>query len=106
MRRLQMQYPDFQSAASRLKFACLVGFDVGAIGDWDATVGGVTSQFSTVFSGMPSGNCLAVATGVALAFTGDSQATHNIALVKTRATGAARAIKSCTLLGSCLYFEP
>lgn len=111
MRRLQMQYPDFPSATSappqpsRLKFACLVGFDVGAIIDWDATVGGVTGGFSA-FSGMPSGNCLAVATGTALAFTGDSQATHNLALVKTRATGAARAIKSCTLLGSCLYFEP
>ena len=106
MRRLQMQYPDFQSAASRLKVACLVGFDTGTIGDWDVTTGGVTAAFSTTFSGMPSGNCLAVATGTGLAFTGDSQAAHNLALVKTRATGLARAIKSCTLLGSCLYFEP
>ena len=104
MRRTEIQLPDFQSAASKLKYAVLVGFDAGLIADWDVVLGGVTGAFSA-FTGMPT-NCLAVATGSALAFTGDTPGTLTLQLVKTRVAGAARAIKSCTLLGACLYFEP
>jgi hypothetical protein len=108
MRRLSMQYPDFQAAASRLKFACLVGSDAALITDWDASVVAsttVTAPF-VALTGTPVASTLAVATGSALGFTGDQQAQLQLQLVKTRAVGPARAIKSIALLGWCLYYEP
>lgn len=115
MSQMLLQMPDFQTSASRLKMAMLVGSDAGLISDWDGRAGldgavGI-GAFAAVTGTTVAGR-LGLATATALAFTGDgvlttdAQALAVFRLVKTRSAGAARSIKSIALLGACLYFEP
>lgn len=107
MHRLPGRAPDFQTSSSRLKFAVLAAGD--ALANWRTSVnaggGAVTSAFGTAFSvGAAPGNCWAVATGSALAFTGDAVSTIEISTDKT--TAFAGTYTEFFLMGYCLYWEP
>lgn len=109
MHRLPARAPDFQTGSSRLKFAVLAAGD--ALANWRASVntggGAVTGAFGAAFAVGPAvgvSNCLAVATGAALAFTGDAIATVEVSTDKT--TAFAATYTEFFLLGYCLYWEP
>jgi hypothetical protein len=99
--------PDFQATSSRLKFAILAAGDASPI-NWQVTVnaGGATttSNFGALFAADGSATCLTLATGSAVAFTGDAFATVTAAISK--ATAFSATYTEFFLLGCCLYWEP
>lgn len=99
--------PDFQTAASRLKFAVLAAGDASPV-NWQVVVNGggasSTSNFGALFAADSSATCLTLATGTAVDFVGDAFANVTLSLQKTTAFSAS--YTEFFLLGFCLYWEP
>ena len=109
LRRAFIRIPDFQSAASRLRWAILVGTDQAAdITNWTGRIGGTvgpaSSAFGAAFAAGPSSSVLALATGTGLAFTGDSA--HSIQWGTQRSGGFDANRDELFLLGAALWFQP
>ena len=109
MHRIPARAPDFQTSASRLKWAVLAATDLGAGATaWRATVdlgAPATSAFGAAFTAGPSASCLTIATGTGLGgWTGDGIET--IAISSDKTTAFAGSYTEFFLLGYCLYWEP
>lgn len=107
-------YPDFQTTSSKLKWMVLACFrlDPGngsgnGPAEWTAYVqtgDGVTVEGSSTFTRIGS-TVWAYASGTALDFAADFNATSKLSIEKTGA-GAKAAFDEIQLLGWCLYFDP
>lgn len=109
IRRLILRYPDFQTSSSRLKWAILVGSDQTAdLSNWQVGITGpgtAAASPGAAFAVGGSSTVLALATGTALAFTGDGITTTAVNTERTAGvfdTGR----DEIFVLGACLYFEP
>ena len=108
VRHVEVIWPDFQTASSRLKALVLVGSDgaradVGT--DWTAsirTAAGTTA--CGAFSALDGDNLYWWASASAIAFSSDTQASVELLLEKT--AGALEEVQQIVLLGWCVYFDP
>ena len=109
LRQAYLRIPDFQSAASRLRWAILVGTDQAAdITNWTGRVGGTvgpgSAAFGAAFAAGPSSSVLALATGTGLAFAADAA---NFVTWGTQRSGGFDANRDeIFLLGAALCFQP
>jgi hypothetical protein len=108
MSRLLVRYPDFQTAASRLRCAVLVGSNLpGLLANWSATIantaGSASASFGAAFDTQATTTTpLALASITAVPFTGDGiQATS----IQLSATAFGGSYEEIFLLGAALYFE-
>ncbi len=110
IRQCTLRIPDFQTAASRLRWAILAGTDQAAdIGNWQGSVTGLggtgTGTFGAAFAAGASGSVLSLATGTGLAFTGDALSTASWRTQRTAGVFDTTRTE-IFMLGAALWFEP
>lgn len=111
--RVPARAPDFQTGTSRLKWAVLaIGEPVGggaALGNWQVTLNtgygaSAATSFGAAFAVGDSPAWLGLATGTALAFSGDLM--HTIEMTCSKTTAFSATYTEFFPLGFCFYWEP